>query len=592
MATINLSELDIDLLEDSFIEWLKTQPIFRDFEFTGSNIKVLIDLLAKNTNANSFLLNMIASEAFLNSAQLRDSAVSKAKELNYTPRSWRSASATLNITITTPNAEPTVVVIPKGTAFTTRVDDQVFTFSTDETLSAVVDSYIPASNAYQYVFEDVAIYEGTTITESFTVNTSIENQRFVLSNKNIDTDSITVTVVNSASDSANTEYTYAESLLNVDSTSTIYFVQATDGDKYEIEFGDGVLGSKPINGNIIQVEYRITSGPDANGAETFRLVSSAINGYTQYEIEVVDVARGGAEQESLQSIQYNAPKHYQTQGKAQAYQDFETILRRQFPEIRAINVYGGDEVVPPKFGKVIISIDLEDFDGVPTSKKEAIETFIAPKMVRPIRPEVINPDFSFIEITSDIQYSLNQTTKSVDDIKALVTDAITDYSDTNLDDFDCKFRFSKIETAIDAASSAITGSNLVTRLYKKLTPISGTAWSGSLKFQNELIEGTVQSTPFVYNSINAFLVDDSVGGISIATTQNGNTVTLVRNIGTVDYVTGTIAISSLNVESYTSDYIKLAVSTAYQDIVSSQNTILSIGTESITVNVTPVVTSA
>lgn len=587
-TVINLSELDPDRIKQSFIVWLKTQPLFKDYDYTGSNINMLLDLFSRNTNMNAFMLNMVANESFLDSAVQRDSIVSRAKELNYTPRSWRSAGAVLNIEVTTTDEAPSVITIPAGTPFTSRVDNNVFTFTTEESISTIASEYVAASNSYIYSFNGIEIFEGRPVTETFLVDNNTENQRFVLSNDQIDTRSIQVNVQTSNTNTSNTNYTKATSLLNVDNASEIFFIQASSNDRYEICFGDGVLGVKPSTGNIITVSYRVSSGPDANGAALFKLVSNAIAGYTDYTIELVDSARGGAEQETNSSIKYNAPRHYQTQERAISEEDYRNMLREEFPEIRALNVYGGETVSPPLYGRVIISVDLEDFDGVPAAKKKQIENFIKPKMSKTLRPVVVDPDFLFIEVTLAVDYSLNLTTATSEDIKTTLINAISSFNNEELQDFDVKFRFLRLGTAIDEADDSITGTNLSTRLYKELLPVLGTAYNSTLNYQNALVAGSMISSGFVYNDISSFLADDGLGKVFVTTNQGEELVPLGPAVGTVDYTSGLVALSGLIVSNYTGDAIRLYAESVAQDVIAAQNTILEIGIDTLNITATPV----
>lgn len=582
---ISLAELDSDTLKASLIAFMQTQPIFKDYVYTGSNINVLLELLAKNSSLNAFLLNMVASEAFLDSAQIRDSVVSKAKELNYTPRSWRSAEALLNVSVVTANTPATTVTIPSGTTFNTRVDNQVFTFSTASSISTVPSSYIPSSNSYVYSFSSVPVYEGQPITETFLVDNTLENQRFILSNQQIDTDSLAVTVT--ASNTATTSVTYskADTLLGLDENSTVYFVQAADNSQYEIVFGDGVLGTAPTTGNIISVSYRVTAGEDANGADTFTLVGPSIGGYQTYTIATADVARGGAEEETIDSIRYNAPRHYQTQERAISFPDYVNLIRENFPEVRAIHVYGGEDVTPPRYGFVLISVDLQNFDGIPEVKKTAITSFIQPKMSPSVKAEVIEPDFTYIQVNAAVEYSTALTTNNVEDIQTSITNAVQNYSDTELDDFDVTFRYAVLGDVVNKADPSITSTDVSITLFKLIQPTANITFTQALNFQNALTPGTITSTPFTFNSVSANFYDKGDGQLYVA--APGSTVQLSAAIGTIDYVNGIVKVSTLLVSDFVGESIKVSASTVKQDVRAQQNTIVTIGMGDSLINVTP-----
>lgn len=583
---ISIAELDTDKLKQSFITYLQTQPIFKDYVYTGANINVLLDLLSKNDNLNAFLLNMVANEAFLDTAQLRDAVVSKAKELNYTPRSWRSPEGLLDLTVTTVAQPATTVTIAAGTSFQSRVDDQVYNFSTAESVSVIPTTYIPATNSYVYSFPSVSVFEGQTITETFAVDNSIEAQRFIMSNLQIDTQSIAVSVAASNTASTSVAYSAADTLLGVTENSTIYFVQATDGGQYELVFGDGILGMKPKTGNIITVSYRVTAGDAANGAANFTLTSPNLGGYPNYTISTADVARGGSVEESIESIRYNAPRHYQVRESAIAYPDYTSLIRENFPEVRALHIYGGEDVTPPRFGYVLISVDLQNFDGIPTVKKTAIESFIQPKMPPMIKPEVIEPDFTYIEVDADVEYSLALTTKSSDDIKTLITDAISAYSAASLENFDCTFRYAVLGDIINKADASISSTDVKIYLYKNVQPILNETFTQTLKFQNALEPGTVYSSNFVYNDIVAHLYDKGDGSLYIATPVS--LVQLASPVGSIDYANGIVIISGLNVSAFDGESVIVKGMTQKQDVRAQQNTILGVGINQSVINALPV----
>jgi hypothetical protein len=586
---INLTSLDADTLKTSFIAWLKTQAIFKDYDYTGSNINVLLDLLSKNSSLNAFLLHMVASEAFLDTAQIRDSVVSKAKELNYIPRSWRSAEALLNIVVNVANAAPTVVTIPAGTSFSARVDDDVFTFTTDKSLSSIPSQYIAATNTYVYSFANVAIYEGPVISESFFVNNSIENQRFVLTNEQIDTRSIVVTIKESNTATTNSLYIATNTLKSLKNDSNVFFVQATSNNKYEVLFGDGVLGRKPTTGNIVDISYRVASGDDANGADTFKLTSNSMGGYSTYTINTVSSSRGGAEQESIESIRFNAPRHYQTQESAVTYLDYETLISQAFPEIRTLHVYGGEEVSPPKYGRILISVDIENFDGISSAQKTAIENFIRPKMVATFIPQVVEPEYLYLHIELDAEYSTTKTQKSAEDIKTLITDAITEFNSENLQDFHVKFRYAELGTTINEADESIVGTDLTVGLYKIVLPDLNTAYKATMQFQNALEKSSIYSSAFVYNDISGLLQDDGEGNLNIVSDTASNNTILAKNVGSVDYTTGEIKISNLNISEYTGSEIRIFAATVKQDISVDLNTILGVGLDYMHIDVSAVV---
>jgi hypothetical protein len=530
---------------------------------------------------NNFYTNMAISESFLDSAQLRDSVVSRAKELNYVPRSVRSAEAIVTIAIN-PTDTPAQIVIPKGMAFNARIDNDVYTFTTAE-------SHIVTS-ADSYTAANVSIYEGIYVTESFLVNTSVA-QKFVLNNTNIDTSSITVSVENSTTDTTAREFYAATSLLGKNATSRIFFVQAADKKRYELIFGDGVIGEALTNGNVINVTYRMSKGAIANKAALFT-AASTLSGYAPSLVAVTTgtAAFGGMSEESIAAIKYNAPRHYQTQERAVTTEDFKTILLQKYPDIRAINVYGGETVYPPQYGTVFISLDLNEYDGIPTAVKEEIESFIKTKMSISIQPNVIAADYTYINVMADVSYNINLSTKTGKDIQNIVNEAIITYNDTNLNAYDVTFRYSKLAAAIDDSDMSIVSSNLIAEMIKKISPTLNVASNITLQYENPIVEYSLTSSPFTFSSTSAYFKDVGGGAISIMTSVNGKDVALHSTSGTIDYTTGKVVLNipAAGISAYTGDGIKIYVQSQNKDFSVVKNTLLLINPDDITVNVTAV----
>ena len=579
-SALVVSDLDFGTIRDNLSIYLASQTQFKDYDFEGSNLSVLLDVLAYNTYMNNFYTNMAISEMFLDSAQIRDSIVSRAKELNYTPRSYRSATAYVDITIT-PGDSPASIVIPRGAAFNSRIDNNIYTFTTD--------APIIVTAAENYTVSNTAIYEGTYVIESYLVNTSNTSQRFIINNTSVDTSSIEVSVQNSSTDTTNTAFIQAVSLLGSTSTSKIFFVQAADKNRYELVFGDGIASAAVNNGNIINVTYRTAVGTPANKAATFK-AASTIAGYAAANIAVTTAiaAYGGADPESFRSIKFNAPRHYQTQERAVTNDDYRTILLAKYPDIRSVNVYGGETVYPPQYGKVFISVDFNSFDGIPAVIKDDIQAYLVAKMPISIEPSVVSPEYTYIDVIASVSYNINTSTKTLTAIQNLVIDAVTQYNTDYLDDFKIKFRQSKLAAAIDGADFSIVSSNLITRLIKNISPVIDTAESFSLTYLNQLTISTLISSTFTYANVNAFLKEDGAGVINIVTLYNNVESIVAPSVGTINYTTGAVTIKMPAITAYIGDSIKVYAQAAIQDFSVINNTILSIIPEDISVTVTAV----
>lgn len=579
-SALVVSSLDFDTIKNNLKTFLKSQNQFADYDFDGSNLSVLIDLLSYNTYMNNFYTNMAISESFLDSAQIIDSVVSRAKELNYTPRSYASAVAYIDFTIQA-NDSPSVIVVPKGTAFNARLDNNIYTFTTDQSVLVYDHGGYSAAN--------VAIYEGVYVTESFTVDSSVAQPHYVLNNPQIDTSSLSVTIQNSQSDTTSVNFTQATSMLGYNSTSTIYFVQATNNGKYELVFGDGNVGQALLNGNIIQATYRVASGSDATKATNFSPASS-IAGYSTVTVTSNTAAFGGANSESISSIKYNAPRHYQTQDRAITPEDYKTILKAHYPDIRALNVYGGEKIYPPQFGKVFISIDFNSFVGIPNIVAADVVSFIKTKMPIEMNPIVVSPDYLYISTVTTAEYNVNISALNPSDIKAEIISAINGYNDASLNNFDITFRHSKLAATIDNADTSIVSSNLTSNMIKRLVPPLNTAEIYTINYNNSIVPKTLYSTILTYNNVPVIIQDQNgLGFLDLTTTSSGGLITTVLSaIGTIDYTTGTINILLPSLSNYEGNYINLYAQPTTLDFSAINNTVLLIDPADIDVSVTAV----
>jgi len=587
-TSINLVNLDFTSLKESLKTYLKTQNTFKDYDFEGSNINVLLDVLSYNTYMNTFYLNMIGNEMFLDSAQLRESVISRAKELNYTPRSFKSARATVTLTIQTDGSVASVTM-PKGTTFNARIGSNTFTFSTDE------NKVISGANS-TFISDEIVIYEGQYVNDTFTVNNSDTSQRFILSNPTIDTASLTVTVIED-NGAEILSYLKATSLFDKQSNSQIFFVQGAENDKYEILFGDGVLGRKPKDNSIAVCEYRICKGELPNGA--FKFTSDgAIQTFSNVAVTTVSAAAQGAIHESIESVKFNAPRYFTTQERAITAEDYRNLLLLNFPEINAVSVYGGEEAIPPVFGKVFIAIDLKNVDGVPNIRKQQYYNFIKPRSSLSIDPVFIDPDFMYVDMVSTVRYNLNTTALNSESLKQLILTAIQDYNGAFLDDFNTTLRYSNLIKTIDSVDRSILSNDTIIRPIRVVLPEIGIEKNYDIDFAQELENNfadlkkthpssyisTIESTNFVVQNKLVSLKDDGKGNITTITLDGTNNV-VVNIVGTVDYETGKIQLQKLNITQYIGSGIKIFARTKRKDISSLLRTILTIKDEDVHINI-------
>lgn len=575
-SSIILSNIDFDTHKNTLKQYLKSQTRFQDYDFEGSNMNVLLDIMSYNTFHNMFYLNMVGSEMFLDTAQIRDSVMSHAKELNYTPRSFKSAEANVNITITSNDLAKRSIAIPRGTTFTSRFNNRNFTFSVGESV-IVTDYTINSNRTISFLGSNITLYEGYFVNDSFTY-TADATQRFILTNKNCDISSVAVTVIEDVGATVLT-YTRATSLFNIDQNSRVFFVQPCENDSYEIVFGDGVTGRRPKDNSVISVEYRISNGQLPNGCNSFRS-DSTIDGESAIVVTTNSAAAQGSVSESIEEIKYNAPRHFTTQERAVTTEDYENLLKLNFSEVNAVSAYGGEDLDPPQYGKVFVAVDLKEVDGIPEAKKDQYYRFLKPRSPVSIDPVFVNPEYTYIGLTSTVKYNVNITKLSTEDVRTLVTAAITRYADANLNNFNRVFRYSNVVEAIDNAQSAIVSNETFVKVIKIITPALGVNNTIDVNFQTPLdttlsvVKGgySITSTRFIYKGERATLQDDGLGTVNIVS-GSGNVIT---NIGTVDYDTGLVQLSNFNVSSYEGAGIKVKAEPRNRDISVINNNIINI----------------
>lgn len=586
-TNIDLVGLDFASLKNNLTTFLKTNTQFKDLDYEGSNINVLLDVLAYNAYLNAFYTNMVASEMFLDTAQLRDSIVSHAKELNYVPRSFTSAKATIKVNIT-PASPVSTLLIPKYTSFSSRVGSNTYTFVSTE--SQVVTS------ANSGVFtQNLTVFEGAVKTETFVMNYANTTQRFVLSNPTIDTSSLDVTVYEDGGQTIQT-YTTAAQLFGVTSTSKVYFIQPAQNQQFELIFGDNVFGRKPKDGSTVVARYRASSGELPNGALVFSS-DGPIDGHSNVSVTTITAASGGAVGESVESIRYNAPRTFQAQNRAVTASDYEVLLKSQFSDIKAISVYGGEEASPPIYGRVFASVDVADADGAPEVRKKAFLDYIKDKTPLTLQVEFVDPSFLYVAIDSTVYFNSNETSKTTTDIQTAVQGAISTFNNNNLSDFKKTLFYSSLVSSIDDAEPSILSNDTELTLIKRITPTLNTEYSFSITVDNPLqtemgkklsaseahYGHTLTSSSFVYDGVRCEMIDDSLGNVFVAV-EEGGTIRVIRKIGTLDYNVGRLIVdTTFMVSGYDGNYIELRFKTQSKNIESKTNTIIAIDPLDVTV---------
>jgi len=590
---LRVTELDFDNIKDNLKTFLKGQNQFKDYDFEGSGMNILLDTLAYNTHYLGFNANMVANEMFLDSSSLRSSAVSHAKTLGYEVTSARAPTATLNVSLSTTAATKTMSA---GTAFTSTVDGTSYQFvTTSDITSTNTGSNIP--------FDSVTVYEGTYVITKYLVDSSDVDQRFILTDPRSDTTTLTVKVQNSATDTTTTTYTKATDITQLSPSSTVYYLQEVETGRYEVYFGDGIVSQSVSDGNIIQLQYVVTNKTESNGASSFS-APTAIDGVTNITVTTVASASGGAEPESIQSIKLNAPLDYASQGRAVTTKDYEVYVKRLFPTTQAVSVWGGEDgsydsstgvSSTPEYGKVFISIKSTTGVDLTTAQKTNLEKELAPYKVASITPVVVDAETTSIILGITIMYDSSATTYTAAQIASLVATTVSNYNASDLQTFNTPFRHSKLLGLIDGTDTSILNSVATVTMAKLFTPTLSSSTDYRLNFNNKFYNpvsgynasagGIIASTGFYLNSVTTttyFFDDDGAGNLRTYYLVSGVRTYLDIAAGTVDYANGLITIGSITitgvaeVDGVTSSQIRITVLPNSNDITPVRNQILEI----------------
>jgi hypothetical protein len=584
-----ISELDFEAIRSNLAAFIANNSDFTDYNYEGSGLSLLLDVLAFNTHYNSVYLNMAFNENFLDTAQIRSSIVSLAKQLGYTPKSKKSSVAELTFTITeTDPAKLTgnTIFIDKNTIFTSQKDNVTYLFSPITTYSAT-------SSGGLYTFSDIKVREGSWITISYT-STGILNEKFYIDNFNIDLDSIEVVVRNSSTDTRSTTYEKISDIKTLTPESAIYYLFESANRRYELSFGDGILGTKLSSGNIVILTYQTSLGEPSNGCSDFNLTTSIDGRFGNSSVVFTNIvpSYGGAEEESIDRVRINAVNNFRTQGRAVTTEDYKFFIERDYPLAQSISVWGGQDNDPPIYGKVFISFKPQNGFVLTNAEKERIlNDIIKDKNVVTVIPEIVDPTYTFIQIDSIVRFNSKSTVFKASDIKSIVRNRITEYNNTVLAQFGTQFNYSDFVTYIDDSDNSIIGNITRISLRKNFSVTVGASLQYSIDFQNPLHPGTLRSaSPFKavndqslgLSNVDFYIDDDGFGNVRIyrlagATSEK---VIIKPNTGTIDYTTGKVTLNNFFPSTVNSDgtYDLICRPSDYSigDISSRRNTILLI----------------
>ena len=502
-----VSDLDFDAIKLNLRSFLQDQPEFSDYNFEGSGFAVLLDTLAYNTHYLGFNANMLANEMYLDSADIRKNIVSLAKMLGYTPTSAKSPVANVDILLN--NASGATVSMAKGTAFTSKVNDVNYQFVTYEDIIMT-----PQDGVYR--FSNVNIYEGTLATYRYTVDSTDVDQKFIIPNVNADTSTLKVTIQNSNSDTTQTTYTLASGLKGLTNTSKAYFLQETDTGRFEVYFGDDVIGSKLSDGNIVILQYVVSNREEANGASSFSL-SGNIGGFTNATITTNSNAQGGSDPETKESIRFNAPLQYTAQDRAVTTTDYETLVKSIYPNVQSISAWGGEDDETPVYGVVKIAVKAKSGSTLTNTTKNSIITSLKPYNVASVRPEIVDPEVTSLVLVVNAKFNKQATAKTSDTLKSEITNTLSNYTTNTLSSFDGIFRYSKVTGLIDDVDNSILSNITTVKMRKPFTPTLSSSTKYNVYFRNAIYnphsghQSVITSTGFkVAGNNNEMFFDDDV----------------------------------------------------------------------------------
>lgn len=595
--TLMIAGLDFNQIKANLKTYLSNHTSFTDHNFDGSALSALLNVLAYNTQYNAYYLNMVANDMFIDTAVLRSSILSHAKSLGYVPRSAVGARATINITLNvTTGSMPAVAILESTDRFETYINGITYSLYPVRDYTSTRSTI---DGGYRYTFSDVELVQGTPLTTRFIVDSS-STQRFVLENTNIDSSSIQVNVFATPTAFSGTVYSNATSVISLNSTSTVFFLQETAEGYTEIYFGDDIIGRKPEAGNLIVVNYKVVAGTLVNESDNIYLAS----GFTIDElslstdevnagISIVSRLDGGAEPEDESAVKLKAIHNYAGQGRAVTEEDYRFHIESIYPNVDSVNVWGGQNNVPPYYGKVFISIKPMGDTTLTAVEKTAIRDNLSSRNLISIIPVIVDPEYVNVVISSSVKFNSNLTEYNTTSLASLVKNSIQNFLDAELNQFNSFLRYSRLLKAIDETDNSIVSNTTTVSLKKKITPDFTLAKMYSIQFGNAVQEGSILSNMFTVVNIgisaedndDLYLKDDSSGNIHMyRIAGDGTEVMILRNVGTVSYTTGNVELTNIQFASVNiGTQIEILADPVSNDVTSFNNTILISSLEDISV---------
>lgn len=589
MANLRISELDFDTIKTNLKAYLQSQSEFTDFDFEGSGLSILLDILAYNTHYNAYLANMLANEMFLDSAIKRSSVVSLAKHLGYTPRSTRGATATLDVTVNNPVGLPPILTLDRYSSFTSTVNGTNYNFLTTEPYT------IQPINGV-YTFSNISVKQGTLLEFNYPVVTPGTDEKYTIPNSEVDTTTMLVTVQTSSIDTTTITYSLCTDITGVDGDSSVYFLEENSVGNFQIYFGDGIIGKKLSAGNIVRIQYLTCIGADANvsgNIEQSFTSSTPIGGSTNITVTTVSNSSGGTAKESISSIKFNAPRSNQARNRAVTKNDYSVLIKAQYPTVESVAVWGGEENTPPAYGKVFIS--LKPFSGLTldsTVKDTIKNTILKDRKTLTVTPEFVDPDYLFVNLVTNVRYNKSLTIKSPSQIGTLVRTEISNYFSDNLQQFELPFYYSQLTNLLSAVDPSIVSILIELKIQKRITPVLNISNSyideDIIQFSNKLHPGELRSTRFftlvgdASTQVELRDIPDTMppnyngtGTIGLYRVDNG---VMVDEVGVVNYATGAVSLTGILPLGYPANQFEIAITAQVQedsyDIIASKNQII------------------
>lgn len=589
---LQVQDLDFETIKANLIAYMKSQDQFKDYDYTGSSMNILIDLLAYNTHYMGFYAHMLANEAFIDSATQKAALTSKAKLLNYIPGSKQSAQAivTFNIPITILN-EPIdrKVVIKRGTNI--RANN-----NTNDSRNFVIvdDVYIynraTSAGSYDYTSDEVAIYEGSFNTQRFIVDDTIANQRFIIRDRNIDITSLRINVYDTKNSTDYTSYTLAEDFTAIDGESNVFFISVNEDNYYEVFFGNDIYGKSLANLNMVSATFVSTSGSEGNNARVFLLTGGVNYLGTDYSVSITTVANshGGVDEETVEDLRFNIPYHYRRQNRSVTVDDYKNILLAKYRNITSINVWGGEDNEPKTFGKVFISIKPKYGEVLSSRAKESIINNILKKYnVATVEPEIVDPEYLYVNLDVNVRFNPLNTNTSSGELSTIIDGIITDYNENVLNRFGSFYSDVNLNSLIKTANKSILTSYAEPSLEKRTQITLNSKQTYYIDFVNELVPLTIKSNEFLFRLKRCYFADDKNGNILIYyydTTKKSWVAYPDETFGTVDYTKGIIRLVNFEANDlYGKTTLSAHATPRYPDFFTKRNNIVVIDQVDITI---------